>query len=423
MKNKIINKLNYIIIDSLLFKNKNNIKYLIRMLENSKINLNKVNLLILDYKKNYINYDLLTAFFNSLNIAVVEIDNKKSYQHINQIFNFVKKINSELVIKTIKDKIKVSKQILYLASRTSKYIYKETNIGGCPNHLESNFCNFCLHNCSYCELNRKFSNRPIYTIFCDFDKIEKSFKLLNKNNNNDIVNTSSFCEVGDINTIFPEYWNIISELAYKHKQALLFLTKTMDIDTIQTVTRQTKNNIYGFSMNTENGIAIMEKDTMNYRERIYNLKKIRDKGYRVVVKFEPIFIRDLYESFFINNSTTTFFDININDCYKVIDDIQTIGIEAIGLGLLRGFLNMQKYSDIKYPDNYKEIFDVEKNFSNNIIIKYPLKIRTKIYNEILSYITEIKNKRICKEPYIEVSKLEKGKYICKLEKSGELIWK
>ena len=90
MKNKIINKLNYIIIDSLLFKNKNNIKYLIRMLENSKINLNKVNLLILDYKKNYINYDLLTAFFNSLNIAVVEIDNKKSYQHINQIFNFVK---------------------------------------------------------------------------------------------------------------------------------------------------------------------------------------------------------------------------------------------------------------------------------------------------------------------------------------------
>lgn len=408
------NHIKYIAIDTRLFSNKNNWQYLERIFENPKIDLKQIPTLLLTYPETS-SYNLLPfeSYFSS-NIIKIKIENKKYAADIKEIMSYFNKFEHRNLT-DVKEKIILGKNILYISTRTASYIHKFKKSEECPGFIQADFCRYCTNNCRYCFLNLTLRVRPFLTMYCDFDTIDKSLKRQKKKNPKRIINTGESGEMGNLNAIFPEYWNIICEIAKKYDRTLLFVTKTDNIDDIPEADNITKNNVYACSINTQKGIDHLEPRTASYKDRIKMLRTAKDKGYRIAARFDPIYIQDLHQTFFHNNTTCNFTDIDISDCYGVLDDLVDLEAESVQFGMFRGLDNLPSYSNMNLPPNYKEIFCLETIESRKKArIKYPINIRKYTYIELLSYIEKIKNKRLCKEPYIKLQQ-ENGTCICNLK--------
>ena len=407
-----MNKIKYIVIDNRLFSNSKSEKIFNRIFENSKVSLKNINTLILTYPEEEVTFPF-ESYFNESNISKKEIENKAKIRDIKAIFSHFSEVE-ECPIDTVKDRIKLGKQILYISTRTAKYIHRYPMNQECPGFLEGDFCRYCSNGCRYCFLNLTLRNRPIVTMYCDFTTINNSFKRLEKKGNNEIVNTGESGDMGNINGIFPEYWNIICEYAEKYNQTLLYVSKTDNIYDIPEATEKSKNNVYACSINTISGIDILEPETASYQQRIEMLKIMKNKGYRIAARFDPIFIKKLYKDFFIEGKNCDFIDLDIRECYKVLDDLQQLEVESIQFGMYRGFRNLSSFTDLKLPKNFAENFYLAKiDDYKQARIKFPIEIRKSLYTELINYVETTKNKRLCKEPEIHI-KGELGKCICRL---------
>jgi hypothetical protein len=422
-------RIKYIVIDSQIFQDARVSREIFdRIFENAAVDLSIMKVLILKFNKYGVLYNF-DSYFQSNNIATIELKDKSEGIDLKAIFNFFSKLDPNSVNNSTTESepepepepeppfIDISKQILYISKRTNSYIKQINPSVDCPGFIAGRFCAYCSNICAYCYLNlAAFSRRPVM-MFVDFDKIQKELFQLQKQNNRSVINTSVGTDISSITEIFPEYWNILCEYAEKSKQALLFITKGDAIYKIPPATAQTMNNVYAWSMNTRDGIQELEPGTASFDSRVAALKHMKDLGYRVAIWFDPIYIKEMFDSFFTFETRCNFSDLNISPCLEVIDVAQKLECEAIQFGLLRLYERWRLTGPIKYPKNYKNIFTLSKTGRKLSLIKFPDQLREKLYLTMLKYAQKIKNKRICHEPEIHINE-QRGTCICQLDSCG-----
>ncbi|MBD3194573.1 MAG: hypothetical protein GF317_05915 [Candidatus Lokiarchaeota archaeon] len=405
----------YIIIRPRVFESKINKIILGRMFESS--NIEGADVLIMKKKSAYIPPQEIYSYFDSNEIYEINMDQFDEKTDIKIIYKFINEINKDITFQEYIDKINFGKKLLYLAPRSSKYISRFHKSPECPGFLQGVFIRGCRNNCKYCFLRLTMRIRPITSLYCDFEQIVHEFKQLRSQNNREIVNCSESGGIGSILNMFPEYWNEIQRLAGLYHQTLLFTTKTNNIYNIPKSDKRTKNNIYAWSINTPEGIQELELSTASYKERIKAMKHMRSIGYRVAARFDPIFVKDLYHSFFIKGEICKFRDLNLKSVFKVLDDLIENEIEYLVLGTYRGYPNLNNFIELSFPDNWKKIFDLEEipyedRKHPTRRVKYPIKIRSLLYKTIYKYVKdEIPNVRLCKEPLIRG--IGYGRCLCK----------
>jgi len=230
-----------------------------------------------------------------------------------------------------------------------------------------------------------------------------------------LINCSYDFDFGIIAKMFPGIYNILYNVMMFSGHTPLFLTKTDFTEYVSEATDKTSRFVYGIYITNKEYIDKYEPNTSSYKERLRILKDFSDKGYRSVAFYTPVYISEIYNTY-LKYQSVNFMDIDLSDCYKVIDDVYRYGARSIQFSFqsFDTFYNKKIFPrvDAKKLYNVREYYDQKLK---KYIYTIDRDLVRKILIELIGYSEDIfENVSVCKEPYINV--LTKGKCFCTFEK-------
>ncbi|NVM28267.1 MAG: hypothetical protein HWN65_05455 [Candidatus Helarchaeota archaeon] len=387
--------LKYIVIDSTIGRNEEDLKILEEISTNGAFD-DKELLLLQFTKSNNKVKDLLGDFSN---LEVIELENKANSSDIKSIFQHFSEIEGKNV-DSFKDKIKLGKQILYLDAVSNSFIRRFESNQECPGFWNLAIGTFCRHSCTYCFLNLTMRIRPLCIEHVNLSRLKNNLKRFNKKHGhiNALLNAGETSDPLD-NEPMLHLWNKVVEIVRDSGNQLLCLTKSNNIDSILESDGDELANsvIYSWSVNPQPIVRRYEPNTASTLERLKAAQKLKDLGYRIRFRVDPIlpvqFMKELSDGIELSLK-----DIDLEDYYTLIDKFSEIGPEMITFGTFRAlpplfnFLSDKTFKKQHLKKNGKR-FRIPKEFRHHIyeqLGKYS-------HNSLSCHIA------ICKDPTINLN--------------------
>lgn len=165
----------YVAFDSTLGRNASDLKLIENVLENKRISPKRV--LLLQFSKS--NNKMKSLLESHLDTETVELENKASGSDIKKIFQFFSTVEKK-PIKTIQEKIRFGKKILYVDAVAKSFIRKFKKSQECPGFWNLAIGSYCGHGCTYCFLRLTMRFRPIMIEHANLSKLKSNLKYFCK---------------------------------------------------------------------------------------------------------------------------------------------------------------------------------------------------------------------------------------------------
>lgn len=233
--------------------------------------------------------------------------------------------------------------------------------------------------CSYCFLNLTFRYEKKPTVYTNIDKIFKEVKIwLDETKTPSVLNTGELSDSFMIpnNKMLADLMNLF-EMQSKHK--LLFLTKNnkIPIEIENNIySKQYKQTIFSFSVNSQTAAELYEKGAPGPFDRIATAYRIKKQGQHLRVRVDPILCIDDYKEEYKN-------------VISVLNDF--LQPERITLGSLRFFKNLPNFTEDK--DVFKYGMDHSDGDGR---LRLPLEKRVEIYQWFINNL-QCSDVTLCKE--------------------------
>lgn len=420
-----ISNLRYCAIDSQIMKDNYGRQFLYEYIKN-KLNKDQSYLIIqfpdTEKEVSLIHTQLESINNDSLKVDIIKLDNKKGGIDATTILNH---FSGNLQWTYLPDKIDFGKKIVYLTSYSNNFIKKFPKSEECPGFIEAALGFGCPHDCIWCFLRATARIRPFCSIYLNFEKLHNEMKILKNKGNKRRINTGEKNDVLALSPLIPSYIPELLELARKHQQKLLFMTKSCNVNEVPENIGY--DAIFGFSIDNPAGIEKCQKGTASYEERKEAGQMLRNKGYRIVWRYDPINIDEAFEQTYLKGIKIQKTDINLDPILNVIDEISEIDNYALVLGTYRGYVQLNSFMQIKLPNNYKDVFEIEEIHKEKKVkggeikevtskrVKYEKEIRYYVLKSVYNHAIEkgFQYIHLCKDPSF-YRELGKGPCICNL---------
>jgi spore photoproduct lyase len=308
------------------------------------------------------------------------INDKSRYKTLDSLFSIELKNTISLDSKIQPTFSKVADGSIITLFDKTPFPKKEDDVV-CPHFIELKWANGCNFDCAWCYLNGTLRFRPIKKkpYLKDKTKIINHIKtFIEQNDKPSLLNSG---ELSD-SLLFEGTENAISNFVIdlfleqtKHK--LLLLTKSNDIKGILNSNSQ-EVLIVSYSINAFDVSKRWEKGAPSPKDRILSAKKLKDNGYNIRFRIDPIIPVKSWKK----------------DYKELIDFLfENLTPDLITLGSLRGLQstinNSKDRSWVKYLDD-------KSNWGKKISFEK----RYKMYNFMIQYLKEeynYTNVGLCKE--------------------------
>lgn len=247
-----------------------------------------------------------------------------------------------------------------LRERKSKFVklFDKTPEGVvCPHFYELILSNGCPYDCSYCYLKLTFRGNKKPVLFTnEWHEIEKELLSIPK---------GSFVtgELADSLAVIPP--NLAPALEWFSSQKdrfLVLLTKSTNIKSLLS-RKPSSQIIVSFSVNSEEAWSHYERLTPNPVERLKAATKLKEKGWRVRVRLDPVILNG-------NEALDSY--------KKICQKIARLAPEMVTLGSLRPYCGLYRFSPTAPWYGLKKAVDGR--------MRYPLDTRVKIYEKIAEWL-------------------------------------
>ncbi|NVM29732.1 MAG: hypothetical protein HWN65_12890 [Candidatus Helarchaeota archaeon] len=387
--------LKYIVIDSTIGRNEEDLKILEEISTNGTFD--DKNLLLLQFTKaNGKVKNLLDSFSN---LKIIELENKANSSDIKSIFQHFSEIEGKTV-DTFKDKIKLGKKILYLDAVSNSFIRRFESNQECPGFWNLAIGTFCRHGCTYCFLNLTMRIRPLCIEHVNLSRLKNNLKHFNKKHGhiNALLNADETSDPLD-NEPMLHLWNKIVEIVRDSGNQLLCLTKSNNVRTIPESDggKLADSVIYSWSINPKPIVHRYEPLTASSEERLSAAKKLKNFGYRIRFRVDPIlpvqFMKDLS-----NGKDLSVKDIDLEEYFLLIDKFSEIGPEMVTFGTFRALPPLFNFL-------LDKTFKKQHLRKNGKRFRIPEKFRHYIYEQLGNYTHNLLgcNIAICKDPTIKLN--------------------
>lgn len=234
----------------------------------------------------------------------------------------------------------------------------------CPHFYELILSNGCPYNCLYCYLKLTFRGNKYPVLYTNhWDQVEKE---LNKHNEG-VFSTG---ELSDSLAVIPPL--LIDAINYFKKQSnkyLLLVTKSTNIDLLLKI-KPSPQILVSFSVNSVKAWKNYELQTPNPFYRIEAAQKLKDAGWRVRIRIDPIIE-----------------DVGILSYKEIVKGIRDLDPDIITIGSLRQYPGLYRFEKQAPRQGLKRSSDGR--------MRYPLDVRIKIYTTIANWLG--KKPALCKE--------------------------
>lgn len=272
---------------------------------------------------------------------------------------------------------------IQIKERKSKFIHQfEHQAKGiiCPTFYVFGWAHRCLFEpkCSYCFLNLTFRHEKEPKIYTSDTVMNEVSDWLKKTVHPSVLNAGELSDsfMSYNNQLLADMMNLFEE---QEKHKLLFLTKhniiPVEIEN-NIYTRQYKQTIFSFSVNSQEVALRYEKGAPLPFDRMATAYRVKKHGQRVRIRIDPIIE--------IND-----FKLEYANVINVINDF--LQPERVTLGSLRFFKNLQNFS------NDTEVFKycIDNNDSDHRM-RLPFAKRLEIYRWFIDNL-KISEIGLCKE--------------------------
>lgn len=221
----------------------------------------------------------------------------------------------------------------------------------CPHFYELVLSNGCPFNCSYCYLKLTFRGKTEPVLYNnDWSKVQSELDKIE----NGVFSTG---ELADSLAITPPLLGeAIDYFENQDTKYLLLLTKSTNID----ILRQRKPSpqiLISFSVNSVPAAKTYEKGTPDPLKRLTSANELKEKGWRVRIRIDPIILESGLEH------------------YKIIcKAIADLSPEVVTIGTLRQFPGVHRFAKEAPREGLKKAPDGR--------MRYPTQRRVEIYKQI-----------------------------------------
>jgi len=286
-------------------------------------------------------------------------------------------------------KISAGKKILYLTSRTGRFIEPFTPPHGiiCHKFYKLALGTECPHDCSYCYLQLTFRITPYVRVYLNLEKLWLELARFSAQIKQPVLLNSG--ELADPLALDP-VTNLVNEtlqVMSKHDNlALLLLTKSCNTDQLKPI--GTGQAIVSTSLTTPWNAMNFEHGTAHPYDRIDALARAQEKGFRARCRIDPILCASKtweqdYEELF-------------NHLFR-----QT-RVEVITLGQPRFYPSLLSIVEKRYPEEGKYFQWLAQARTKDHRQRAGTEERLQIYTTILDMIERKRNDNtmrimVCKE--------------------------
>lgn len=225
----------------------------------------------------------------------------------------------------------------------------------CPHFYELILSNGCIYDCSYCYLKLTFRGKSTPTLFTnEWNEIESELASIPFG----IFSTGELAD--SLATIPPLLPNALDYFEKQKCKYLLLLTKSASVNILKK-RAPSKQIIVSFSINSIPAFKKHEKGTPHPLSRLAAARELKDLGWRVRIRLDPIITED-----------------GLNH-YKVIcNEIAKLRPEMVTVGTLRQFPGLHRFSLNAPRQGLKKSEDGR--------MRYPLEVRRKTYEKIKEWL-------------------------------------
>jgi spore photoproduct lyase len=234
----------------------------------------------------------------------------------------------------------------------------------CPHFYELILSNGCPFDCLYCYLKLTFRGDKSPVLFTNpWDQIEKELGKFDSG----VFSTG---ELADSLAIIPPLLKpTINYFRNQEHKFLLLTTKSENVDMLLDMA-PTPQVWVSFSINSAIAWERFENKTPHPNRRIEAAKKLKDAGWKVRVRLDPVIE-----------------EIGIDSYKDIIEKVRNLEPDTVTVGTLRQFPGLYRFEK-KAPRN-----GLSKSPDGRM--RYPLKVRADIYNMIADWLGT--QPALCKE--------------------------
>lgn len=234
----------------------------------------------------------------------------------------------------------------------------------CPHFFELVLSNGCPFNCSYCYLRLTFKGRVNPVLFNnEWKQIKAELDTIPKG----VFVTG---ELADSLAITPPLLeDTLNYFEVQKDKYLILLTKSVKIDLL---TKRNPNNqiVVSFSVNSVPAFQKHEKGTPHPIKRLAAAKELKDLGWRIRIRIDPIII-----------------DTGLEHYKDICKEVAKLKPEMVTVGTLRQYPGLYHFSPFAPREGLVKSEDGR--------MRYPLAERGKIYNKIKNWLGQ--QPTLCKE--------------------------
>jgi len=359
------------------------------------LNLSKKRVLLLQFPKT--GNSVKEALEREAECEIIELIDKSNSYDIKSIFTHFATLE-ECPLDTIHDKIQFGKRILYLDAVSSSFIRRFQSNQECPGFWNMALGTYCRHGCSYCFLNLTMRIRPLCVEHLNLSRLKKNLRYFSrKRQPNILFNTGETSDPLD-NEPDLHLWNKIVELVRASGNQLLCLTKSDHTESIPDAEGRnlTDTVIYSWSINPIAVVDRYEPHTAPTKARLQAAKHLKELGYRIRFRIDPIMPVNLMNSL-SEGKSIPLTDIDLESYFTLIDKLALIEPEMITFGTFRALPALFNFLSDKIIK--KDIFVKDgKRF------RLPQAYRHFLYEKLGMYTQDLIgcNIAICKDPTIDL---------------------
>lgn len=249
----------------------------------------------------------------------------------------------------------------------------------CPHFYELILSNGCPFDCLYCYLKLTFRGDKNPVLFTNpWEQVKKELEKIPEG----VFSTG---ELADSLAIIPPLLSpALKWFAEQSSRYLLLTTKSTNIKPLLAL-EPSPQIIVSFSINAEEAWCLYEKKVPSPWKRLETAKKLKDSGWRVRIRLDPVIL-----------------ELGIEKYERICKAIADLDPEVITVGTLRHFPGLFRFEKRAPRTGLKKAPDGR--------MRYPIDERIRAYRKIADWLGRIP--ALCKETTEVWDKLGWKLYVC-----------
>lgn len=225
----------------------------------------------------------------------------------------------------------------------------------CPHFHELVLSNGCPYDCKYCYLRLTFRGKTKPVLFTNsWQQVEEELDAMPKG----VFSTGELAD--SLAVIPPLLEQALDYFSSQGERYLLLLTKSTNIEIL--LNREaSKQIIVSFSVNSLKAAQLFEKGAPDPLKRIEVAKQLKDRGWRVRIRIDPIILQSGIENYEL-----------------ICRELAEINPERVTIGSLRQYPGLFRFAPDAPRDGLMRSADGR--------MRYLLETRLKVYQQIKSWL-------------------------------------